>query len=61
MGAKELLVLEVSEMARTPMKAACVTSHAKSSDPVSPGPSGKEHGEKKDDECNFSLFHRSPS
>ena len=61
MGAKELLVLEVIEMARPPMKATCVAPHAQSSDPMSPGPSGKEHNEKKDDECNLSLFHRSPS
>ena len=61
MGAKELLVLEVIEMARPPMKAACVAPHAKSSDPMGPGLSGKEHSEKKDDECNLSLFHHSPS
>jgi hypothetical protein len=61
MWAEELLVLEVIEMARPPMKAACVAPHAKSSDPMGPGPSSKEHSEKKDDECHLSLFHRSPS
>jgi len=71
MRAKELLVEEMLLMAESPemthsrmakvaqsaLEAACMATHVKSADPMSPGRCSKEHRDRKDEQCCSDLFH----
>jgi hypothetical protein len=59
--AKSSREMASSKVTSPPMETAYMASSAEPAEPVSPGLYSKKHGESKNDACNNSFFHRSPS